>query len=99
MCYIVKKKHEMVLVNSCGRVIGQDHHRSRLSDGEVDQIIELRRAGCSWRDIADKFDISKGQAHDYFTGRRRGHTASGQKRLDPARKRFRPSVAKASDFD
>ena len=53
-----------VLINSCGYVIGQDHHRARLTDAEVDQIIELREAGCTWPDIADKFGISKGQAHD-----------------------------------
>jgi len=92
-------KLKTVLVNSCGHVIGQDHHRSRLSDGEVDLIIALRNAGCHWQDIADKFDISKGQAHDYFTGRRRGHTATGQKQLDPARRRFKASPARASDFD
>ena len=87
-----------VLVNSCGYVIGQDHHRARLTDREVDLIIELRAAGCTWRDIADKFDISKGQAHDYFTGRRRGQVATGQRRVNPARHRFRPTAAKASDF-
>jgi len=89
---------KVVLVNSCGYVIGQDHHRARLTDAEVDQIIELRATGCTWPDIADKFGISKGQAHDYWSGRRRAQTATGQKLIDPAR-RFRPSVAKASDFD
>ena len=89
---------KVVLVNSCGRVIGQDHHRAKLTDAEVDQIIELRATGCTWPDIADKFGISKGQAHDYGTGRRRGHVATGQKLIDPAR-RFRPTPARASDFD
>ena len=89
---------KVVLVNSCGYVIGQDHHRARLSDLEVDQIIELRKAGCTWRDIADKFGISKGQAHDYWSGRRRSQTATDQKRIHPA-KRFRPTPATASDFD
>jgi len=89
---------KVVLVNSCGYVIGQDHHRARLTDGEVDQIIELRAIGCTWRDIADKFGISKGQAHDYGTGRRRGQVATGQRRLDPSNRRYRPTPAKASDF-
>jgi len=69
-----------VLVNSCGYVIGQDHHRARLTDGEVDQIIALREAGCTWRDIADKFGISKGQAHDYGTGAGDGVRLAGSPR-------------------
>ena len=89
----------VVLVNSSGLVIGQDHHRARLSDLEVDHIVELREEGCTWPDIADKFGISKGQAHDYGTGRRRGHVATGQKLIDPTQQRFRPTPARASDFD
>ena len=88
-----------VLVNCCGHVIGQDHHRARLTDAEVDQIIELRATGCTWPDIADKFGISKGQAHDYWSGRRRSQTATGQKLIDPTQHRFRPTPARASDFD
>jgi len=79
--------------------MGQDHHRARMIDVEFDQIIELQAAVCTWRDIADKFRLRKGQAHDCFTGCRRGHVLAGQQRIDLKHKRFRHTVARVSDFD
>ena len=79
--------------------MGQDHHRARMIDVEFDQIIELRAAVCTWRDIADKSLIRKGQAHDCFTGWWRGHMLAGQQRTDLEHKRFRHTVAKVSYFD
>ena len=86
-----------VLVNSAGQVIGQDHHRARLTDADIDLIVELRAEGLTYPQIAEKFEISKGQAHDYFTGRRRGQVATGQKQLEVHR--FRPTVASPDEFD
>jgi len=88
-----------VLVNCAGQVIGQDHHRARLTDAEIDLIVELRAEGLTYPQIAEKFEISKGQAHDYFTGRRRGQVATGQKQLDLVQRRFRPTVASPDEFD
>ena len=85
-----------VLVNCAGQVIGQDHHRARLTDADVDMIVELRAEGLTYPQIAEKFEISKGQAHDYCTGRRRSQIASGQRQLDSPR--FRPTVARPEEF-
>lgn len=45
-----------VFRNERGRRIGESHWRARLSDADVQQVLELRAAGLSYRDIAAKFD-------------------------------------------
>ena len=68
-----------VWVNDRGYPIGKDHHRAKLADADVQQILDLRDAGLSWAAIAAKFDdipggISVRQVRDICSGRRRGHT-------------------------
>ena len=89
-----------VSVNDQGMVIGQDHHRAKLTDHEVDLIIELRADGMSLVEIGRKFDISKGMAHDLCSGRRRSHIAIGQKLLaPPAKRRYRFRPARIDEFE
>lgn len=66
------------LVNERGRVIGQDHHRARLTDHDVWLIHELRREGLSCPQIALKFSISVHTVRSISSGRRRGQVAVGQ---------------------
>lgn len=67
--------------NEAGHVIGEDHHRAKLTDGDVDLILELR---FTWKltypAIAAKFDdvpggISRSTVRDICLGRRRGQVA------------------------
>ena len=67
--------------NDAGNVVGEDHHRAKLTDHEVWLVRELREEGMTYPDIAAKFDISKGEAHDICSGRRRGHVVVGQRKL------------------
>jgi hypothetical protein len=78
--------YKLVFVNEQGKRIGQDHHRAKLSDADVDQIFYLREAGLSLGAIAKKFDdipggISKSTVRDVLEGRRRGQVPYATKRV------------------
>lgn len=57
----------------CGALprIGEDHPGAVLSNHEVDLIRTLRRDGMTYREIAIKFEVSCGHAHDICHKRRR----------------------------
>lgn len=63
-------------VNERGYRVGESHHRSRLSDADVELIFYLRDAGLSFAKIARKFDdglrISESTVRDVCSGRIRG---------------------------
>lgn len=72
-------------INDLGRRIGQGHHRAKLTDTDVDQILALRDAGMSYGAIARKFDnvpggVAKSTVRDICTGRIRGQACAGIKR-------------------
>ncbi len=63
-------------VNSAGYRVGESHHRAKLSDKDIEQILYLREAGLSCAEIAGKFDdglgVSKSTVRDVCSGRIRG---------------------------
>lgn len=69
---------KLVAINEQGKRIGETHHRAKLSDADVDCILELRAAGLSFGAIASKWDagvtISKSTVRDICTGRIRAQT-------------------------
>ena len=67
---LVMKK--LVMLNESGRRIGESHPRSKLLDREVEQVFALLEAGLSYREIAEKMDVSKSCIAHIATGRRRG---------------------------
>lgn len=78
--------YKLVFVNAHGKRIGQDHHRAKLTDADIDQIFELREAGLSYLEIANKFDditdgISRSTIRDILKGRRRGQLPVATKRV------------------
>lgn len=90
--------HRLVLVNDRGRPIGQDHARAKLTNHEVDLMRDLREGGMEYRELAAKFEVSLSTAHNICSGKRRGHTAVGQRRLN-SRVRYRPKPARIDEFD
>lgn len=66
----------LVAVNERGYSIGQDHHRSKFSDHEVDLMIQLREEGLMFRDIAEKFECAIGTVHGICSGRRRAQVVA-----------------------
>lgn len=87
-------------VNDNGRVIGQFHHSAKLSDDDIELILELRDAGLSYGQIASKFDdavrITRQTVYDVCSGRRRRQTVMGHKRVSK-RPDFMP--ADPDEFD
>jgi hypothetical protein len=53
-----------VKVNEKGRRIGEGHHRSKLTDHEVDLVRELRDEGFSYGWLAEKFEVGKSTIRD-----------------------------------
>lgn len=87
-------------VNDVGRVIGEHHHSAKLSDDDIELILELRDAGLSYGQIAAKFDdeprIHRQTVYDICSGRRRSQTIRGHKRVS-RRPDFMP--ADLDEFD
>ena len=78
--------YKLVFVNDRGKRIGQDHHRAKLTDADIDLIFELREAGLSYLEIAGKFDdieggISRSTVRDILKGRRRAQLPAATKRV------------------
>lgn len=69
----------MVGVNELGRRIGEDHVNARLTNSEVDLLLELREAGMSYRELGEKFDISKSGARKICKGQNRCQRATRYK--------------------
>jgi len=68
-------------VNTGGHVVGEDHHRAKLSDFEVEWIRRLREENVSYGVIAAKFDVSKSCVIAICQGKRRAETPMGTKEL------------------
>jgi hypothetical protein len=72
-------------VNDGGHVIGEGHHRAKLSDHEVWLIHELHETGVSYNAIAAKFEIAKSTVSAIIAGTRRGQLPVGQRKVEPSR--------------
>jgi CRP-like cAMP-binding protein len=73
------------LTNEQGHVVGQDHHRAKLSDHDIWLIHELRAVGVKRADIADKMEVSVYTVIEILSGRRRAQIAVSQKLVKPRR--------------
>ena len=69
----------LIALNDRGHVIGQGHHRAKLTDHDVWLMFQLRGQGMTCKDIAGKFDVSLDTVKSISMGRRRGQTTSGQR--------------------
>lgn len=70
----------VVKINDHGLRIGDDHPRAKLTDLEVDHLLELRESDpvyWSYGRLAQAFDISKSQAGNICRGKQRSQTAKG----------------------
>lgn len=69
--------------NDHGRVIGEAHHRAKLSDADIELIHWLSEQGLTYGQIARKFDdgvsVSRSMVRRICIGERRGQLAKGTK--------------------
>lgn len=57
--------------NESGKRVGEDHPNAKLTDHEVDLILEMRDEGFSYGEIAKMFEVSKSQVRNIITGLKR----------------------------
>lgn len=70
----------LVGVNGLGLRVGEDHVNARLTNSEVDLLLTLREEhGMSYRELAEKFDISKSGARKICKGQTRCQSATRYK--------------------
>lgn len=82
---------KLVGVNELGLRVGETHHRAKLTDADVDLIRELYEEthlpdgrvlpGLSYKQIAERFEISKSTVRDIIKCRRRFQFVSRWKRV------------------
>lgn len=72
-------KKKTVAVNERGLRVGEDHQNAKLTNEEVDRLLELRDEGLSYRQLARIFEISKSGARQICKGYRRSQTATNWK--------------------
>lgn len=68
------RQSRLVGVDERGNRVGEDHPRAKLSNAEVDLMFELREPSdgsrpMSYREIAEKFEVSKGHVSDILSNR------------------------------
>jgi len=68
-------RRPLVPVNARGYTIGERHHRAKLTDHEVELVLELLDGGMSQAKVAEKFEISRRAVRDYAAGRSRCQSA------------------------
>lgn len=67
---------KLVAVNENGLRIGEDHHRAKLLDEDVEHIRALAEGGMRYAEIAEKFEISKWMVGRICRFERRGQTTA-----------------------
>ena len=65
-----------IRLNDAGRRIGESPPKAILSDHDVTLVLGLVEAGLSYREIAEKFEVSKECIAKIASGRRRGQWAA-----------------------
>lgn len=61
-----------VAINERGLRVGEDHQNAKLTNAEIDLLLELREQGWSYRRLAEKFEVSKSAVRWWCIGGRRG---------------------------
>jgi len=87
---MAKRRNALIPVNSRGYRIGEQHHRAKLSDHDIELIHELLDGGMTQRLVAQKFDCSRRTVRDIAAGKLRSQTPDGYRQTAlPTRERDR----------
>ena len=73
---LVSAHHKLVGLTEGGQRVGETHHRAKLTERDVELILQMHAWGLSYRQIADKMDdipggVSKSTVRDIVKGLRR----------------------------
>ncbi len=67
---------KQIKMNDAGRLVGESHPRAKLTDAEVDTVLDLLAGGMTRAQVAAKFDVSVHCIAHIACGRRRGQLVS-----------------------
>lgn len=70
-----------IAVNAKGHRLGEDHPNARLTNEEVDLLLEMRADGLSYGKLAKVFEVSKSTVQDIVQGRYRSQTPSAYRNV------------------
>lgn len=76
-----------IALNERGRRIGDSHPRAKLTDREVELVLQLRAQGWTYDAIRVKLGVSKSCIAQICRGEKRNHTAVAFKTVHLSRKR------------
>jgi len=62
---------KIVAIGENGLRIGEDHPHAKLSNHDVDRLLELREEGWGYTRLSQVFEISRRSVRDICAGRRR----------------------------
>jgi hypothetical protein len=65
---------QKIAVNAEGRRVGEDHPNARLTNDEVDLLLDMHAAGYSYGKLAVIFEVAKATVQGIVTGRYRSQT-------------------------
>jgi len=75
-------QRKVVAVNEKGAPIGEGHHRAKLTDQDIEWILELHHEhGLGYGTLAVKFEVSKSTVRDVIKGRIRAQIPAAYKTL------------------
>lgn len=74
-----------VTINDSNRIIGEGHHRSKISDRLVNQLRTLNENwGLGWRTLARQFELPEGTVKKILSYERRNGVVRGWRTVEVA---------------
>jgi DNA-binding NarL/FixJ family response regulator len=70
-----------IAVNAKGCRLGDSHPNAKLTNDEVDTLLELHEQGWGYKKLAEAFDVSKSTVRSYCTGRMRCQTPTNWRKV------------------
>ncbi len=70
-----------IAVNALGRRVGDSHHHSKLTNAEVDQLLEMHESGVGYRKLSAMFEVSKSLVRNICKGRARCQVPTGWRKI------------------
>ena len=70
-----------IALNDIGRRVGDSHHNAKLTNSEVDMLLEMHDAGWGYKRLSAKFDLSRSSVRNICKGKARCQTPSAWKLL------------------
>lgn len=72
----------IVKVNERGLRIGEDHQHATHTDAEIELARQLHAEGMSYKQLAEKFEVSKSTIAGWVKFRRRGQHPTDWRRVE-----------------